>query len=77
MKIRMEEAQQEDLESIQRITLKELRKKKGLTQKEVATLLNIPLKSYQIYEKDISRIEMACFFQICDKLDYPIEQIQV
>lgn len=36
--------------------LKELRKEKGLTQKKAASLLNIPLKTYQNYELGRSKL---------------------
>lgn len=36
--------------------LKELRKRKKLTQKEAAKLVSIPLRTYQNYENDYSKI---------------------
>ena len=39
-----------------KLTLKELRKSKNLTQAECADYLKMPLRTYQNYETDISKV---------------------
>jgi len=58
--------------------IKELREKKGLTQKELAKELNIPYRNYNYYEKGInepninSLIIIANYFNV--SLDYLTER---
>lgn len=51
------------------MTLKELRKSKKLTQKECAEYLNIPLRTYQNYENNQSKVETIKYNYIIDKLN--------
>lgn len=51
------------------MTLKELRKSKKLTQKECAEYLNIPLRTYQNYENNQSKVETIKYNYIVDKLN--------
>ena len=50
------------------MNLKELRLSKGLTQKECAKYLNISLRSYQIYENDLSENKSPKYMMLCNKL---------
>ena len=50
------------------MNLKELRLSKGLTQKECAKYLNISLRSYQIYENDLSENKSTKYMMLCNKL---------
>ena len=50
------------------MNLKELRLSKGLTQKECAKYLNISLRSYQIYENDLSENKSTKYTMIFNKL---------
>lgn len=50
------------------MNLKELRLSKGLTQKECAKYLNISLRSYQIYENDLSENKSTKYMMIFNKL---------
>ena len=52
------------------MSLKELRKEKGLTQKEVSEILNIPLRTYIRYESDEQKIDTL-------KYNYLIEKLQL
>ncbi len=50
------------------MSLKELRKQKGLTQKEVSIFLNIPLRTYIRYENDENKIDTIKYNYIVEKL---------
>lgn len=50
------------------MNLKELRLSNGLTQKECAKYLNISLRSYQIYENDLSENKSTKYMMIFNKL---------
>lgn len=50
------------------MNLKEIRKAKGLTQKEVSEILNIPLRTIKRYEADNNKIGSFKYEQICNKL---------
>ena len=50
------------------MNLKEIRKAKGLTQKEVSEILNIPLRTIKRYEADNIKIGSFKYEQICNKL---------
>lgn len=47
-------------------TLKELRRSKGLTQKEAAALTQIPLRTYKNYENDPLKVETIKYHYIFD-----------
>lgn len=51
------------------MTLKELRKKKKLTQAACAKYLGIPLRTYQNYETDVSKIESIKYNFMVQKLE--------
>lgn len=50
------------------MSLKELRKEKGLTQKEVSKILNIPLRTYIRYESDEQKIDTLKYNYLVEKL---------
>lgn len=52
--------------------IKTLRKEKGLTQKDMASLLNIPCSTYSNYENNNREPGKKLLFQICDILDVNI-----
>lgn len=51
------------------MTLKDLRKKKGLTQAACAKYLGIPLRTYQNYETDASKIDSMKYAFMLQKLE--------
>ena len=51
------------------MTLKELRKQKGLTQIECAKYLGIPLRTYQNYETDKTKSTTMKYMYMMQKLD--------
>jgi predicted nucleotidyltransferase len=51
------------------MSIKELRKSLGLTQKEVSELVNIPLRTYINYENDESKKDSIKYLYIKEKLD--------
>ena len=51
------------------MTIKELRKIKGLTQSEVSEILAIPLRTYKRYEADENRINKIKYQYILNRLD--------
>ncbi len=50
------------------MTLKELRKQKKLTQAECAKYLNIPVRTYQNYETDVSKADSMKYAFMMQKL---------
>lgn len=55
------------------INLKEIRKNKGYTQKEIAKLLEIPQQQYSRYETGINKIPLEMFLKIIDACHLKIE----
>ena len=51
------------------MTLKELRKEKKLTQVECAKYLGIPVRTYQNYETDESKVESMKYLFMIQKLE--------
>jgi predicted nucleotidyltransferase len=51
------------------MSIKELRKSLGLTQKEVSELVNIPLRTYINYENDESKKDSIKYLYIKEKLE--------
>lgn len=51
------------------MSIKELRKKLGLTQKDTAQLVGIPLRTYLNYENDPSKEESIKYIYIKEKLE--------
>ena len=50
------------------MTLRELRKNKGITQKEAADFVGVPLRTYSNYENDIKKQTSIKYKYIIDKL---------
>ena len=58
--------------------LKEMRLKKGYTQKDFAEIVGINFRSYQNYEQGVRSIDntdLATLLRICITLDCPIKDI--
>ena len=51
------------------MTLKQLRREKGLTQAQCAEFLNIPLRSYKRYEADDGKVSGIKYQYIIDRLN--------
>ncbi len=51
------------------MTLKELRRQKNITQSVCAAYLNIPLRTYQNYENDLSKQDSMKYEYMMQKLD--------
>lgn len=60
-----------------KITLKELRKLTGLSQKEFSKVVEIPFTSYRRYETNVSKMEVGLLFKICDITGVSICNIKV
>lgn len=67
----------ENIQIMGKISLKELRKLTGLSQKEFAEKVSIPFTSYRRYEKNVSKMEVGQLFNICDKIGVSIENIRI
>lgn len=68
------------LESIQimgKVTLRELRKLTGLSQKDFSKKVGVPMTTYRRYEKDASRMEVGKLFEICDTLGVSVANIKI
>ena len=50
------------------MTLKELRKAKGITQKQAADFVGVPLRTYHIYENDLKKYDTIKYKYILEKL---------
>ena len=55
------------------INLKEIRKSKKLTQKELANLLGIKQQQYQRYESEVNEIPLKMFLKIIEVCGYKIK----
>ena len=58
------------------INLKEIRKSKKLTQKELANLLGIKQQQYQRYETKINEIPLTMFLKILDVCNLKIKIVR-
>ena len=56
-------------EGVRNMSLKELRIKKSLTQKEAAKFIGMPLRTYQNYENDENKISSLKYLYINEKLE--------
>lgn len=66
-----------NIQIVGKITLKELRKLAGLSQKEMADKVKIPLTTYRRYESDTASMEVGRLFYICDVFDLSVNQIKL
>lgn len=67
----------DNIQIMGKVTLKELRKLTGLSQKEFADKVKIPITTYRRYECDTSKMEVGKLFEICDMLDVSITNIKL
>ncbi len=58
------------------VNLKEIRKKKGLTQKELAKLLGIKQQQYARYENGTTKIPVEMFEKILDVCQYKLKIVK-
>jgi transcriptional regulator with XRE-family HTH domain len=57
------------------IRLRELRKQKGLTQRQVANLANIPYETYSGYERAESRAPFARIYSVARALGISLDYL--
>ena len=50
------------------MTIKDLRKEKGLTQVQASAITGIPLRTYKLYENDENKVGSIKYLYICEKL---------
>lgn len=67
----------DNIQILGKVTLKDLRKLTGLTQKEFADKVSIPITTYRRYEGDTSKMEVGKLFEICDTLGVSISNIKL
>ena len=66
----------DNIQIMGKVTIKDLRKLSGLSQKEFAKLVNIPYTSYRRYERNASKMEVGKLFQICELTGVSITAIK-
>lgn len=54
---------------VMKVTLRELRKKSGMTQVECAKYLGVPIRTYQNYETDESKASSIKYMYMAEKLE--------
>jgi transcriptional regulator with XRE-family HTH domain len=67
----------DNIQIMGKVTLKELRKLSGLSQKEFAEKANIPFTTYRRYENNVAKMEVGKLFYICDILGISAANIKV
>lgn len=60
---------------IRQYSLKELRARKDVTQKQVAKALGIAYQTYCMWEKDISKVAIGKVEKLAEYFDVKIEEI--
>lgn len=55
--------------------LQQLRKEKGVYQREIATLLDITLRAYQLYEADRGYPTVPGLFRLADYFDVSLDYL--
>lgn len=58
-------------------TLKELRARKNVTQKEVAKDLGIAYQTYNAWEQDISNVGISKVYALAEYFDVTIDEIKI
>ena len=58
------------------VNLKEIRKKKGLTQKELANLLGIKQQQYARYESGVTKLSVDVLEKIIDICEYKLKLVK-
>lgn len=56
-------------------TLKELRSKKGATQDDMATLLNIKRQTYSVYERGVSLPDVTALIKIAEYFNVSVDDL--
>jgi transcriptional regulator with XRE-family HTH domain len=67
----------DDIQIMGKVYLRDLRKLTGLSQKDFANKVGIPLTTYRRYEKDTSKMEAGQLFSICDMLGVSASNIKL
>jgi transcriptional regulator with XRE-family HTH domain len=67
----------DNIQIMGKVTLKELRKLTGLSQKEFAQKVNIPFTTYRRYENNPESMEAGRLFKLCDILGVSISNIKI
>lgn len=67
----------ENIQIMGKVTLKELRKLTGLSQKQFAEKVGIPFTTYRRYEKDPANMEAGRLFHICDTVGVSVACIKI
>lgn len=60
-----------------KLTLKGARVTKGLTQVEVACILNVSTVTYNRYEKDVTQMNVGKLLQLCDLFGISISDLEL
>ena len=55
--------------------LKEIRNKLGISQSEVAEILDISVQRYSLYENNNRKFPVSLAFKLCDKFNLTLEDI--
>lgn len=58
-------------------SIKELRARKGWTQKEVAERVGVSPQTYNAWEKDISNVGVRKVMALADLFEVPLSQIKI
>lgn len=67
----------DNIQIMGQITLKDLRKLTGLSQKNFADKVGIPFTSYRRYESNTSKMEVGQLFHICDEIGVSVANIKI
>lgn len=65
------------MEMTMKFTLKELRARKNVTQKQVATALGVSPTTYNAWERDISNVAVGKVQAVADYFGVPLGQISL
>lgn len=60
-----------------KLTLRELRLSRGMTQQQFADFVEIPYSTYRKYETHSTGIELGRLMRICEKNGIPMERIKI
>lgn len=67
----------DNIQIMGKVSLKDLRKLTGLSQKDFAEKVSIPFTSYRRYESNVSKMEVGQLFNVCEKVGVSIESIKL
>lgn len=65
----------EKIQITEPVTLEELRKLSGLTQKNFAETVGIPLTTYRHYERNPEKMEVGQLIKICETFGLRLEKV--